>query len=101
VKEGSKKGIMSLLLSNIDKFMGIKLNGGRLNDGKLELGVCESSDKFRLIDTSGGEIVVRMNAEQVFMSVGSVCLRLVHPKELRVKLWGKVKLLISKDTLEC
>ena len=31
---------MSLLFSNIDKFMGIKLNGGRLNDSKLELGVC-------------------------------------------------------------
>lgn len=90
---------MSLLLSNIDKFMGIKLSGGRLNDARIEVGVCESSDKFRLIDSSGGEIVVRMNAEQVFMSVGSVCLRLVRPKELRVGLWGKVKLLISKDTL--
>jgi hypothetical protein len=35
VKEGSKRGIMSLLFSNIDKFMGMKLSGGRLNDGQL------------------------------------------------------------------
>jgi len=35
VKEGSKKGILSLLFSNIDKYMGMKLDGGRLNDGRL------------------------------------------------------------------
>ena len=35
------------------------------------------------------------------MSVGNSCLRLVHPRELRIGHWGKVKLLISKETLEC
>lgn len=44
VKEGSKRGVMTLLFSNIDKFMGLKLQGGRLNDGKLEMGVYESSN---------------------------------------------------------
>lgn len=62
VREGSKRGVMSLLFSNIDKFMGMKLNGGRLNDGKLEMGVYESSNEFRLVGSSSGEIVVRMNA---------------------------------------
>ena len=39
VKEGSKRGVMSLLFSNTDKFQGMKLMGGRLNDAKIEMGV--------------------------------------------------------------
>ena len=35
------------------------------------------------------------------MTVGSICLKLMQPKEIRIGLWGKVKVLISKDTLEC
>lgn len=42
MREG-KEGVMSLLFSNIDRFMGMKLKGGRINDGKLEMNVCESS----------------------------------------------------------
>lgn len=98
VREGSKRGIMSLLFSNIDKFMGMKLGGGRLNDGKLEVGVYESSKELRSIEAAR-EVVVQMNAAEIFMSVGNSCLRLVHPRELRISHWGKVKLLISKDTL--
>jgi hypothetical protein len=33
--EEGKKGIMTLLLSNIDRFQGLKLNGGRISDSKL------------------------------------------------------------------
>ena len=53
------------------------------------------------MDSAGGEIKVRMNAPEVFVSVGSVCFKLHHAKEIKVGHWGKVKLLISKDTLEC
>jgi hypothetical protein len=30
---------MTLVLSNIDRFQGVKLKGGRINDSKLEIGV--------------------------------------------------------------
>ena len=35
------------------------------------------------------------------MSIGNACLRLSYPRELVVSSWSKVKLLISKETLEC
>jgi hypothetical protein len=34
-KEGSKRGVATLLFSNIDKYMGMKLKGGRMSDGRL------------------------------------------------------------------
>ena len=65
------------------------------------MGVCESSRDFRLMGLAGGQITVRMNAPEVFVSVGNVCFKLLYAKEIKVGHWGKVKLLISKDTLEC
>ena len=93
-------GVLSLLFSNIDRFMGIKLSGGRLNDAKIELAVCEGSkQEFRYLGSASGETIVRMKAEEIFMTVGSTCLKLVQPREVRIGLWGKAKVLISKDTL--
>lgn len=34
-QEEGKKGIMTLVLSNIDRFQGVKLQGGRISDSKL------------------------------------------------------------------
>ena len=65
------------------------------------MGVCESSKEFRLMGSASGELTVRLNSTQVYMSVGNICLRLLHPRELKIRPSGKVKLLISKDTLEC
>ena len=47
---------MTLLLSNIDRFQGMKLDGGRISDSKLEIRVFESSNSWRLISASNGEI---------------------------------------------
>jgi hypothetical protein len=52
--EEGKKGIMTLVLSNIDRFQGIRLKGGRISDSKLEIGVFESSNGWRLISPSNG-----------------------------------------------
>jgi hypothetical protein len=52
--EEGKKGIMTLVLSNIDRFQGIRLKGGRISDSKLEIGVFESSNNWRLISPSNG-----------------------------------------------
>ena len=40
-----------------------------------------------------------MKAEEIFMSIGSTCLKLEHPREMKISYWGKTKVLISKDTL--
>ena len=54
--EEGKRGIMTMVLSNIDRFQGVKLNGGRISDSKLEIGVFESSNSWRLISASNGDI---------------------------------------------
>lgn len=101
VKEGGKKGVLSLLFSNIDKHMGGKLEGGRLNDGRLEMGVYESSNQFRLVGASTGDALVTLSSQELYLSVNNTCLKLLRPREVRISPWGKIRVLISKDSLEC
>ena len=65
------------------------------------MGVCESSKNFRLIDSVTSPILIRMSSPEVHLTVGNICYKLLHPKEVEVTSWGKVRVLISKDTLEC
>jgi hypothetical protein len=97
--EEGRRGIMSLVLSNIDRFQGSKLQGGRISDSRLEIGVFESSSSWRLISPSNGEVSIRLKAAEVFVQVNSTCLRLMSPSTIRVNLERKVKVLINKDTL--
>lgn len=96
-----KKGIMTLLLSNIDRFQGVRLAGGRINDSKLEVGVFESSSSWRLISSAAGEVTLRFGAAEVFVQVNSSCFKLLRPQSIRVGFDRKIRVLINKDTLEC
>ena len=64
------------------------------------MGVYESSNQFRLVGASG-EVLVSLNAQELYISVNNTCLKLLRPREIRVSLWGKIRVLISKDSLEC
>jgi hypothetical protein len=90
---------MTLVLSNIDRFQGMKMKGGRINDSKLEIGVFESSNVWRLVSPSNGEIRIKLKAAQVYMQVNSTCLKLINATTITVNLERKVKVLINKDTL--
>lgn len=65
------------------------------------MGVYESSNQFRLVGASSGEVLVSLNAQELYISVNNTCLKLLRPREIRVSLWGKIRVLISKDSLEC
>lgn len=99
--EEGKKGIMTLTLSNIDRFQGTKLKGGRISDSKLEIGVFESSSSWRLMSASNGQLRIRLKGEETYVQVNSTCLKLVKAVSITIDLERKVKVLINKDTLEC
>ena len=60
----SDRGIYSLLVSNIDRFHGNKLEGSNCKpgDGKAEIIIYEGKSQWRKIATVGGEILLRMES---------------------------------------
>ena len=60
----SDKGIYSLLISNIDRFHGNKMEliGGKPGDGKIEVALFEGASKYRKIASVGGEILLRVDS---------------------------------------
>jgi len=63
----SDKDIFTLLITNIDRFHGkkIEVTGGKPGDRKLEIVLFEGANRYRKIGSVGGAVVLKIESEMV------------------------------------
>lgn len=100
-----KSRIMSIVVCNIDRYHGNKIEnvkGFKMNDNKLELLTFESLNESTKVASIAGDIKLSLESENsVYLQVNDTCYRLVNPKAISIKKAERYKVLINKETLGC
>lgn len=101
----NRKNVLSIALSNIDRFFGEKIkgnSGSKMNDQKLELITFQSISDGTKIASISGQITMQFSPDQpVYLQVNDSCYRLVKPDSIKVESFGKARIIINKETLSC
>jgi hypothetical protein len=104
-KGANRRRVLSILLSNIDRFFGAKIKnneGSKMNDQKLDLITFQSEKEATKISSVSGQINMQFSPDQpVYVQINDSCYKLEKPLALKVESFGKAKIIINKETLCC
>ncbi len=94
------KGILSLLVTNIDRFQGNKISkevNCKPGDGRVEIVVFEGVKKCRRLGSVGNEIVLKIESESgIDLQIGEAVYRCWGCSEIRISQGGRLRMCINK-----